>query len=127
MNSTKSLLVKRRQIGAFIREDPQVVQMVRRSETATSAGGVKLTAPVELAYQVIRLVPPSGRGGPNSQQSETSLGNVEAADRTLIGVHTADVQKGDEFEASGVWYRVISVDEDRSYRLAAGVVQHGSA
>lgn len=124
MRSKARDLAAKRNFQAFIRDDPITIELQRRAKTATAGGGKQRGPRVGIGqFQTFRLVPAGTRHG---QIAQTSGEEVEAASHVLVGPVGSNVQKGDEFQVGGQWYRVISVDTDAVDRVSAGCIEHGS-
>jgi hypothetical protein len=100
MNSVE-LLMRRRNVKAFIDADPVTITFQRTAEPTKSAAGgrVRNPSPVPVPQQKARIVH-------NTRRYKTGLINSEAGDipqtdYLLIGLHTLNVEAEDKFTWSG--------------------------
>lgn len=125
MTEAQRLLVRRRQIRAFVDQEPLQVVIQRRAQIETPGGGKRLQNLAPLPAQRARLVP---AGSIHAETALTDEGSVERADYVLVFDRpNADVQKKDELVANGQRYEVVSVDLTHAHKSLAGVVGRGDA
>jgi hypothetical protein len=92
----------------FIQEKPVDIVIQRRTRTATSAGGWKLRAPVDLFSQTVRLEDSKGSIYTNAIRT-TSDGREVHPTFVLIGSMDANVDKYDQFIIGDHTYEIVSV------------------
>lgn len=121
--SAAELAVQRRVTKEFIAADSLEVALERPVRTADGAGGTISGSPTVLPVQVLRLIPLGDRGG--ATQRTTADGVVVTPGYALLGQHTADIARGDEFTVNGRRYEVVFIGENRQYEVKAEVVYRG--
>lgn len=120
-----SVDLERRQIMAFVRSEPCVVQLRRPRYVDTPAGGRRRELPDEvLPEQIFRLVPFKRRLTREWGLSDEGE-KVQNVDWILVGAHDADIQRKD-LMLKGDWeYEVSFISNHRLYRTAAGLTVRG--
>lgn len=116
-----------KQTIAFIDERPEDVVIMRRTRTATTAGGWKYGAPTALPVQRMRKVASALRGAVTRRTTED--GRQVIPTYTMIGLPDADIQEFDVFtlhpgtdkEES---YEVVFVSREPNWRTSAEVTEH---
>lgn len=116
------LAAQRRVTRAFIQADSKLVTLLRAARVPDGAGGVVEGDPVSLPVQTMRLIP-LGRDG--AQERFTANGEAVQPTYALLGEHTADVQRWDQFILDGARYEVVFIHENRQYELKAEVAYRG--
>jgi len=111
MNHTE-LVMRRRNVLAFIQADPVQIVFTRDGEpTKTAAGGLVPGVPSVLPQQQARIVQNKRRYNNGLVNSEA--GDIPHTDYLLIGMHTLDVEVGDRFTWLGEHYEVTGIHEPR--------------
>lgn len=116
------LNVQRRVTKAFIQADSKQVVLLRASRVPDGSGGVAMGDPTPIPVQTMRLIP-LGRDG--AQERFTANGEAVQPTYALLGEHTADVQRWDQFILDGARYEVVFIHENRQYELKAEVAYRG--
>lgn len=112
MNHTE-LVMRRRNVLAFIQADPVQVAFTRDSPpTKSAAGGFLQGTPTTLPLQQARIVQNKRRYNNGLVNSEA--GDIPHTDYLLIGMHTLDVQVGDRFTWLGEHYAITGIHEART-------------
>lgn len=107
MNPTE-LKMLRKSTRAFIKAKPTSVQLVRRPRIQTPAGAWTLGEKVTLDPQEFRLVPFKRRL--THQEVDNQDGPIPLLPYILIGYHTADVKRDDEFTYNGDHFKIVGVE-----------------
>lgn len=119
MNQTE-LVMRRRNVAAFIKADPVNVSFTRLPEpTRTAAGGLVASGAATLPAQQARIVL-------NKRRYTAGLVNAEAGeiphtDYLLIAVHTTDIKEDDSFMWLGENYRVVGIYKARQESILASI------
>jgi hypothetical protein len=116
------LLLKRRQLRAYIQAEPISVVFHRREKIRVS-GGWKWGPEQILLPQEARLVPAKRRYG--DATTNTEAGQVANWPYILVGYYDMDVQPKDWFEHQGDKYEVQSIEQDRDEKTNAFVDYFG--
>jgi hypothetical protein len=112
MNRTE-LVMRRRNVAAFIAADPASVSFLRQGPSEkTSAGGRVRPAPRTLDPQRVRIVHNTRRYHDSLVNSEA--GEIPDAKYLMLGSHTLDVEKDDSFEWLGHHYKVKGIHPFRT-------------
>lgn len=122
MNRVEQLMQKR-QTHNFVKGSEIEVQLVRKTQVATAAGGVTEGEARTLPRQRFRLTIPVRH--PNQNVKMKTEGRLLDDDYMLVGASEADVQLGDKFVLDGSWYEIIYVAPQRTYETIAGVMHRG--
>lgn len=122
MIAAAELAIQRRLTAAFIGADRISVVLVRTPRVDDGAGGVSSGTPVPLPPQWMRLIPLREVG---STKRETADGEQVTPTYALLGSHTADMQRWDEFTHGGRRYQVVFVQENRQYEIKGEVAYLG--
>lgn len=94
----------RKVMAAFIRADSRSIVLRRPSHEKTDTGGFRKSGFVPLPAQDFRLVPYKRRLTDMVRNMQN--GEIPNLLYVLVGFHNADVQRNDEFELDGAYYRV---------------------
>lgn len=113
------LVMRRRNVAAFINADPVDVVLTRRSAPIrTPAGGlVSAPDPVPLAPQRVRIVQNIRRFNPGL--ANTEAGTIGDYDFLVIGLHTLDIAENDTFQLDGKWWIVTGIHPTRIESILA--------
>jgi hypothetical protein len=119
------LRVMRRNTAEFIAADDRPVTLRRATPVPNGTGGTKPGTPVPLPTQTMRLLPAA-----ESTSTERRLpdGTLVKPTWVLLGVHTADMLRGDVFtisESPVVVGEVVYVHEKRDYQVKGEVIARG--
>lgn len=117
------LLMRRRNIRAFIQADSRMVSFKRRIKVDTPGGGWKWQDLPPLAPQEIRIVDAKRRYG--DVHVNTEAGEIDNWPYILLGYYDMDIQEGDTFSVDGDAYQVKSVKADNQERTVAAVDFYG--
>lgn len=123
INATE-LQMQRRLTQAFIAADAQQVVLTRTVETPDGEGGVVRSGPVALPAQTMRIIPAQD-GTPGGQTRFTADGQEVRPAYTLMGPHTADMQRWDTFETVDGRFEVVFVNANRQYEVKGEVAYRG--
>lgn len=120
----RALPILRRNVAAFIKADPVVLELSRVNRVETPAGGWTEGEPDVLPPQEFRLVPFKRRL--TLQTANTQDGPIPHLSYTLVGRHNVDVERGDFFDLNGDRWRVVGVEpntdrRDRTDRVVAEI------
>lgn len=121
--SDTELAIQRRITRGFIAADSLEVTLERRTRSEDGAGGTISGSPTVLPVQTLRLIPLGDRGG--ATQRTTADGVAVTPGYALLGEHTADIARGDEFTVNGRRYEVVFIGENRQYEVKAEVAYRG--
>lgn len=123
MNRTE-LVMRRRVFAAFVKADPVQVAFMRKPEvTKTPAGGLVRGEPIVLDPQEGRIVQAKRRYDPGLVNSEA--GSIPDTQYLLLGFHTMDVAKDDEFVWRGNNYKVIGIHPTRTESTVCAIDFNG--
>jgi hypothetical protein len=119
------LRILRRNTEAFIAADERPITLRRATPVPTGAGSTRPGTPVPLPTQTMRLLPAA-----ESTSTERRLpdGTVVKPTWVLLGLHTADMLRGDVFTISEnplVVGEVVYVHEKRAYEVKGEVIARG--
>lgn len=122
MLDLKAMPTMRANLLEFIKADPIFLVLSRPTLTKTTAGGWVKGVPRSLPRQMFRLTPFKRRL--SNMQVTNQAGSIPNLDYVLVGKHTADIRRDDEFDYNGDHYRVVSVepktdDRTRTDRVVA--------
>ena len=98
------LRVHRLNTEAFINADPVSLVLYRTTRTRTASGGYKDSEAPLASPQTFRLIPASDR----MPEIRDSNGRAVVPVYTLLGSHSADMERWDRFQLNGVWYEIAS-------------------
>jgi len=114
------LIMRRRTVQAFIKEDPVTISFTRLGEpTKSGAGGWIKGEPTTLDPQEARIVQNKRRYNNGIVHSEA--GEIPHTDYLLIGVHTLDIQNEDTFTWLGENYHVVRIFTARTESVLATI------
>ncbi len=102
------LLLRRRNLDAFIRADPVTITFSRPTQVNTGNGGWKPGTPTVLPPQQMRFVPFKRRL--SDEIVNTQDGYQMYGEYVLVGRPNIDAEKGDEFDHNGLHYRVKDIE-----------------
>lgn len=124
MNPTE-LLMRRRNVRAFINADPVDVVIHRRgAPVRTPAGGLVASGTrTPLAPQRVRIVQNIRRFNPGLINTEA--GAINDFDFLVIAVHTTDIEENDEFQTDGKWWHVTGIHPTREESIVAMIKFRG--
>lgn len=115
------LMMRRRNVAAFIKADPVSVAFRRATGSArTAAGGYVKNADDTLQPQQARIVQNRRRYTAGLVNSEA--GDIPDTDYLLIAVHTTDIKVDDRFQWLGEWYKVDGIFGLREESVLAGII-----
>lgn len=115
------LVMRRRSVREFIKADPIDLVISRKTEPIknTETGGYTGGELVTLSSQLARIVLNKRRYNPGIINAEA--GDIPHTDYLLIGMHGLNVQKDDEFQWRGEYYRVIGIHKQRTESTLASI------
>lgn len=114
------LIMRRRNVKAFIEADPVIIEFSRNGESVkTAAGGYVRSAPASLPPQMARIVQNKRRYNNGIVNSEA--GDIPHTDYLLIGNHTLDIAEEDEFTWLGEYYKVTGIHKARTESVLASI------
>lgn len=117
----------RRQIVALIREDPVDVTLMRSAMVPDGAGGFRRSDPTPVLPggkpQRVTILPFKRRM--SELINATELGDVVDYPYMLVGPHTLDIKRDDEFDWGGERFVVHAVDIKTEVRIAAQIDYKG--
>jgi hypothetical protein len=123
MNRTE-LVMRRRNVLAFIKADPALVSFVRQlPPTKTPAGGLVRPSPRTLAPQQVRIIHNYRRYTDALVNSEA--GEIPDSKYLLLGSHTLDIDENDTFEYMGEHYTVTGIHPFRTESVLAAIDYEG--
>lgn len=117
------LLMRRRNVAAFIDADPVDVVLSRATRVRTPAGGWVEGSRTPLSSQRARIVD-SVRRFANTQVN-TEAGNIPTTAKVLIGLYNMDIEVGDDFTWNDAQWEVTAVKDTREERTVAAVDYYG--
>lgn len=124
MVSEAALQTLRANTKRFIDEDPRSIVLMRAPRAATGTGGTRRGAAVARPVQTLRLIP---QAETTSTERRLPDGVVVSPTWVLLGEHTADMQRGDEFTLpDGSQGEVVYVHEKKTYQVKGEVVSRGA-
>lgn len=118
------LLMRRRNVAAFIDADPVDVVFSRSTKIRTPAGGwvegprTPLPSP-----QRVRIIDSVRRFA--DTQVNTEAGNITLTAKVLIGFHDMDIKVGDDFTWNNAQWEVKAIKDDREERTVAAIDYYG--
>lgn len=120
MNPTE-LLMRRRNVQAFIDADPFTLVVVRAQPPIknTATGGYIAQPDVPLAPQKARIVQNVRRYTSGIVNSEA--GDIPNSEYRLVGMHTLDLEPNDQFAWLGENYRVTGIHMARTESTFAAI------
>jgi len=119
MNNTE-LLMRRRNVRAYIKADPSDIVITRGgAPEKTAAGGYVKSAPTPLPQQRVRIVQNKRRYNNGLVNSEA--GDIPHTDYLLIAKHDANIEVEDAFTWLGINYKVTGISETRTESLLASI------
>lgn len=114
----------RRQVEQMINGNPVTLVLNRYTKIPAPDGGYTLSpTPTPLDAQVFTLIPFKRRM--TEFLINTELGDVPNLEYVLLGFHTANVMRGDEFTYNNEDFKVEQLELDREVRVAAAIVYVG--
>lgn len=119
--SATELAAQRGLTAAFVSADAEPITLLRSEWVSDGAGGEVRQNPEPLPVQMLRFQPRQDGGSPR----ETADGQQVVPMYTLVGPHTADIDRWDEFTLHGNRYEVVFVYENRQYEVKAEVAYLG--
>lgn len=119
--SSVELAAQRQLTAAFVAADAEPITLFRSTWMSDGAGGHIKQSPEPVLVQLLRFQPRQDGGSPR----QTSDGEQVVPTYTLVGKHTADIQRWDEFTLNGSRYEVVFVYENRQYQVKAEVAYRG--
>lgn len=125
MSTSTSLVVLRRIMAAFIRQDATHISITRKI-TEDHAGGKRAAGTKTLPTQTVRIVRQTDV--PMSMLRVTpSDAPIVRDEWMLVGPHSTDVQVGDTFIAKSQKFEVVTVFPESDTEKLAGCKRLGSA
>lgn len=121
MIGAAELTIQRQLTASFIAADRISVVLQRSTRTDDGAGGTVTNPPAPLPPQTMRLIPL----GDMAQERFTANGQSVMPAYALLGLHTADLERWDEFEMAGRRYQVVFVSENTQYEKKGEVAYRG--
>lgn len=119
--SPLELRMQRKATRNFIAADSMLIVLMRAEYVSDGAGGSMRSTPEAVLAQVMRLIPLQD----GSASRTTADGEEVSPSYMLMGDHTADVQRWDEFAVGGRRYQVVFVNENTQYEVKAEVAYLG--
>ena len=116
------LAAQRALTNAFVAADAEPLTLFRSERISDGAGGQVTQPPVPVIVQLLRFQPRQDGGSPRM----TADGEQVVPTYTLVGRHTADIERWDEFVLNGSRYQVVFVYENRQYEVKAEVAYLGA-
>lgn len=114
------LIMRRRNVKAFIDADPTDAIFSRVTRVATAAGSWTESDPIPLPdSQRVRIMDAKRRY--TTPFVNTEAGDIPLSPYILIGRHDMDIQPHDTLVWRGTTYKVASVHPDREERTVAGI------
>lgn len=105
----------RKVMAVFIAADGRMVVMNRPEFSTTETGGYVKGNYVPLPPQLFRLVPYRRRL--TDLTTPQADGEIPTIPYTLVGLHNSNIQRMDEFELDGVFYRVQGLEPHTNDRV----------
>lgn len=114
------LVMRRRNVLAFIQADPAKIELVRAGEVSkTAAGGKVRSAGTSLAPQLGRIIPPKRRFDNGLVNSEA--GSIPHSQWLLLGTHRFNGMVDDQFRWLGQNYRITAIHPTRTESFLATI------
>lgn len=114
------LVMRRRNVLAFINADPTDVIFSRVTRVATTAGSWVESDPTPLpSSQRVRITDAKRRF--TSPLVNTEAGDIPLSPYILLGKHDLDIRVHDVFSWRGSDYKVIAIHPDREERVMASI------
>lgn len=114
------LIMRRRNVLAFIKADPVFIEFSRNGEPIKSAAGGWIKSPATvLPSQRARIVQNKRRYNNGIVNSEA--GDIPHTDYLLLGMHTLNIKEEDEFVWLGEHYKVTGIHEARTESTLASI------
>jgi len=118
------LVMRRRNVRAFIDADPSDVLLHRITRVATDAGSWTETDPLPLSsLQRVRIMDAKRRY--TDPHVNTEAGAIPLSPYIMIGSSTMDIQVDDSFTWLGDHFKVTSIHPDREERTVASIDYFG--
>jgi len=117
------LLMRRRNVTAFIDADPVDVVFSRATRVRTPAGGWVEGPRTPLSSQRARIIDSVRRFA--DTQVNTEAGNIPITAKILIGLYNMDIEVGDDFTLDGAQWEVTAVKDSREERTIAAIDYYG--
>jgi hypothetical protein len=105
----------------FVEADVLAVVLYRTTRTSDGTGGSVVGPAEPLAPQRMRLIPM----GDGAQERFTADGAAVTPSYRLLGLHTADMERGDTFTIAGRRYEIVFINENRQYEIKGEVAYRG--
>lgn len=121
MIAAAELAIQRQLTAAFIRADSKSITLNRSVWSSDGAGGSVKGPATPLSPQTMRLIPL----GDMAQERFTANGESVTPVYALLGVHTADMERWDEFVLEGRRYEVVFISENVQYEVKGEVAYRG--
>jgi len=113
------LLMRRRNVLAFIEADSIEVVFTRETKTKTPAGGfITSWAPLSVC-QIARIIPSKRRYAYTGVNTEA--GQIPLWPYILEGLYNMDIKVDDKFTWDGQEYQVKSIEPDREEKTIAAI------
>lgn len=117
------LLMRRRNVLAFIQADPISVIFTRQTKVKSNAGGYITTSVPLTQCQLGRIIPSKRRYAYTGVNTEA--GQIPFWPYILEGLHDMDIQVADRFTWDGQEYEVKSIEADREEKTIAAIDFYG--
>lgn len=117
------LLMRKRNVRAFILADPVQILFRRETKTKTAAGGYTTTIVSLENCQTARIIPSKRRYAYTGVNTEA--GQIPLWPYILEGYHDMDIQVNDLFTWNGDEYQVKSIEPDREEKTIAAIDFYG--
>lgn len=114
------MMMRRRNVAAFIKADPVLITISRAGEPEKSlAGGWVKTPPTTLPPQQARIVLNKRRF--NNGLINSEAGDIPHTDFLIIGKHTLNLEEEDTFLWQGRNYHVTGIHKLRTESMLASI------
>jgi len=117
------LKVNRLNTKAFIAAKPVTLKLLRAAEVRTPSGATRKGAAAPINDQVFRIIEQGSPSAP--QQIVTVDGTARNVSFMLLGLHDADVKKGDTWREGDRDWEVGDLVRPNGYETRALVVESG--
>jgi hypothetical protein len=124
MSGGAELVLKKRGTKALIDEDPIIITITRKHKDPNQRGGATRGVTV-LDPQRVRILHEDLLHEVNAPASISASRVVKYRD-AVLGIHTADLEVDDVFEAENTFYRITAVNRDQEYRVIANIEAQGA-